>query len=104
MSADKLPRYMSNEYLADPANVLAVLAGRLEVAREWTEDAAGMANPGDQLGRVVAELQLLARVARQASGVARRLATMSAAERERVQAMLRAPSGSDADDPQARGR
>ena len=92
MSADGQPTFMSPEWLLDPGNVLSVIAGQLEVAREWLEEAAGMERPGEQLTRVSAELQRLVDVANRGSDVARRLALLSSAERERARGLLRLQS------------
>ncbi|MCU7371503.1 hypothetical protein PEC18_11725 [Paucibacter sp. O1-1] len=90
--ADKFTPFMSGDYFLDPANVLSVLSGRLAVAREWLDEATGMERPGEQLARVSAELQFLVEIANKGSDLARRLASLSPAERERARGLLRLQS------------
>lgn len=89
MTAEKFPGYMSDEYLAEPANVLSLLAVHLQLANEELECAALMDRPHDKLAQLSRTLQRLAKVAEKASYQARRWVALSDAEREGVRMMLR---------------
>lgn len=91
MSTGKFPRYMSNEYLADPANVLSLIAVHLQLANEELADATGLERPREKLAQISRTLQKLADLADKASHQARLWGALSASERDGVREMLRKP-------------
>lgn len=82
---------MSDEYLADPANVLSLIAVHLQLANEELEGAASLERPHEKLAQLSSTLQRLADVADKASRQARLWGALSDSEREGVRALLRQP-------------